>query len=76
MMEWGAACDPLQVRGLALTAPELQIQDPSESGIDASHEFPGNWPHPAGETGFVERHDLSDVSDGVLWERRSTGYST
>ena len=49
-------------------APELQIQDPSESEIDASHEFPGSLSHPLGKIGFVESHDLSDVGDGVLWE--------
>ena len=46
----------------------LQIQNPSESGINVSHEFSGNLSNPGGEIGFVEGHDLSDVGDGVLRE--------
>ena len=46
----------------------LQIQDPPESGIDASHEFPGNMSNPIGQKYLVESHDLSDVGDGVLRE--------
>ena len=50
------------------TKSQLQIQDSSESGINVSHEFPGNLSNPIGEIGFVEGHDLSDVGDGVLQE--------
>ena len=46
----------------------LQIQNPSESGINVSHEFSGNLSNPGGEIGCVEGHDLSDVGDGVLRE--------
>ena len=56
------------LRRWVISAPELQIQDPSESEIDASHEFPGNLSHTLGKIGFVEGHDLSDVGDGVLCE--------
>ena len=61
--------DPPKAGGDALS--QLQFQDPPESGIDVSHEFPGNLSNPTGEIGFVESHDLSDVGDGVLREPRA-----